>query len=130
MSFRPGSALGILGEDLACRFLMKQGFSIIQRNYWKKWGEIDIIAHKEGKTHFIEVKSVTRPHVGDVAHETGYRPEENVHFSKIRRLSRTIQSYIAEKDIEEGGWQFDIAAVYIDQGSKQAKVIIHDNIIL
>ena len=50
---------GNLGEDLACRFLMKHEFNISERNYLKKCGEIDIIADKGSKIHFIEVKSVS-----------------------------------------------------------------------
>jgi len=52
---------GDLGESIACRFLINKGFSIVERNYLKKWGEIDIIAKKDGKAHFIEVKSVSCP---------------------------------------------------------------------
>ncbi len=48
--------LGDLGEDLACKFLLKKDFVIIERNYLRKWGEIDIIAKKNAKIHFIEVK--------------------------------------------------------------------------
>ena len=38
--------VGEIGENVACRFFVKQNFTIIERNYWKKWGEIDIIAKK------------------------------------------------------------------------------------
>lgn len=130
MAFRPGSSVGRLGEDLACRFLMKQGFSIVERNYWKKWGEIDVIVEKNDRLHFIEVKAVTRPNLDDVAHETVYRPEENVHFAKIQRLRRVIQTYVAERGREMGDWQFDIAAVYIDPERKKAKVSLLGNVIL
>jgi len=40
---------GNLGEDLACRYLKIKGFEIIERNYWKKYGEIDIVAKNIGK---------------------------------------------------------------------------------
>ena len=49
-----------IGENIAVRFLVKHNFSILERNYTKKWGEIDIIAEKSSKLYFIEVKSVTR----------------------------------------------------------------------
>ena len=52
--------IGQLGEDIACKFLMKHGFSILERNYTKKWGEIDVIAEKGKKLYFVEVKSVSR----------------------------------------------------------------------
>ena len=41
--------IGKIGEDIAAKFLMKHGFSVLDRNYTKKWGEIDIIAQKEEK---------------------------------------------------------------------------------
>ncbi|ELI0034280.1 YraN family protein, partial [Campylobacter coli] len=46
---------GILGEDKACDFLKKQKFEILKRNFRSKFGEIDIIAKKDGILHFIEV---------------------------------------------------------------------------
>ena len=53
--------LGDLGENIACSFLEKRGFEIIERNYLRKWGEIDIVTKKGGVVRFIEVKSgVTR----------------------------------------------------------------------
>ena len=50
--------IGVLGENMACRFLVKQGFKILDRNYSKKWGEIDIVAKKNKIFRFIEVKTV------------------------------------------------------------------------
>src|SRR3989344_3727604 len=63
--------IGQMGEDFACKYLEKNGYKIIERNYLKKWGELDIIAKKRGKIHFIEVKSVSREIApGNVTHET------------------------------------------------------------
>ncbi len=52
--------LGAIGEDAVCEYLKKQGFSITDRNYLKKWGELDIVAKRDKKIHFVEVKSVSR----------------------------------------------------------------------
>ncbi len=49
---------GDKGEDVACIFLRKHGFQVVTRNYLRKWGELDIIAVKEGIVHFFEVKSI------------------------------------------------------------------------
>ena len=54
---------GEIGENVAVKFLMKHGFAILDRNYTKKWGEIDIVAEKDSKLHFVEVKSVVRESV-------------------------------------------------------------------
>ncbi|MEX0652147.1 MAG: YraN family protein [Candidatus Paceibacterota bacterium] len=123
--------VGRLGEETACRFLMKQGFSIVQQNYWKKWGEIDIIAKNKGIVHFIEVKTVSRESIRAVSHETldEYRPEENIHKKKLERLSRTIQTYLLEKKYEEE-WQFDVIAVFLDIKNREAKCRYIEDIII
>jgi len=122
---------GKVGEEIACKFLMKHGFTIVERNYDRKWGEIDIIAEKQGILHFIEVKTVSR------GTSEGANPEDMVHFNKQKRLSRAIQTYISdgnvphethrEYDVE---WQFDIIAVFLNQTTRQAKVRFTRNIIL
>lgn len=120
---------GEIGENIACKFLVKQDFIILERNYTKKWGEIDIIAEKENKIYFIEVKSINRP---DVSHETTtHRPEDNMHPWKLKRLSRTIQTYLLSKKIrEEKEWQFDLLIVYLDLNNKKAKIKKIKNIVL
>ncbi len=123
---------GNLGEDLACMFLVKQGFSIVDRNYSRKWGELDIVAKKGLKTHFIEVKSVSCEIIMAVSQETnGYRPEDNMHPWKLQRLGRIIQTYLLDKDVsDETDWQFDVITVYIDKNSLKAKISILENVII
>lgn len=50
-------AKGNLAEDSACRFLYDSDFNVVQRNFYSRYGEIDIIAVKDEVLHFIEVKS-------------------------------------------------------------------------
>lgn len=52
-----GIELGRIGEDHAERFLVENGFTVIQRNYRTRRGEIDTIAEKDGVVHFIEIKT-------------------------------------------------------------------------
>lgn len=123
--------IGDLGESIALLFLMKQGFRFVERNYLKKWGEIDLILKRKGKLHFVEVKSVSRENISQVPHETlGVRPEENIHPKKLQRLGRTIQSYLLERGFEETDWQLDAALVYLDIERRQAKVKILKDIVL
>jgi Holliday junction resolvase-like predicted endonuclease len=55
---------GDIGEEVACKYLENKGFSVMERNYLRKWGEIDIIAQKDingaKRLYFIEVKTVSR----------------------------------------------------------------------
>lgn len=121
--------IGKLGEDIACKFLMKRGFSILERNYTKKWGEIDIIAQKDGKYYFIEVKSKSIESIDKVSYETN-RPEDNMHYWKLKRLSRTVQTYLIHNRIGNTPWQFDLLVVYMDLDKRSAKVRVVENIIL
>ena len=52
--------VGQIGEDIACQFLERKGFKVLERNYRKPWGEIDIIAEKDGIVRFVEVKAFSR----------------------------------------------------------------------
>jgi len=115
--------IGEIGESVACEFLMKHNFLIKDRNYRKKWGEIDIVAGKDKILHFIEVKTVSRI--------TEHQPEENVHLWKQKRLARAIRTYLLEKKIpEETEWQLDVMAIFLDFKTRRAKVRITENIIL
>jgi len=132
--------IGSLGEDVAERFLKGRGFEIVDRNYRKKFGEIDIIAKKSEVIHFVEVKTVSRENLKDVKDkkkeslndfEDCFRPEDNVHPWKLKRLSRAIQVYLAECKLgEETCWQFDVVTVLLDVKNKIAKVKILEDIIL
>jgi putative endonuclease len=127
--------IGELGENIAAKFLMKHGFLILDRNYTKKWGEIDIIAEKNNKLYFVEVKSISHLPVevsakGDNPNDD-YRPEENMHPWKMKRLSRTIQTYLLSKNIpDEKEWQVDLFIVFLDIKSKKAKIKVISDVIL
>ncbi|MDQ5901458.1 MAG: putative endonuclease [Patescibacteria group bacterium] len=130
--------VGEIGEKLARKKLLGLGFKIIESNYTKQGGEIDIIAQKGNNLHFIEVKSVSCEinrveNDGNVTHVTNnlYRPEENLSFNKFLKIAKTIDIYLSEKHVSpETSWQIDLACVYIDLKTKQGKVEILENIIV
>lgn len=125
--------LGAIGEEAVANHLKRKGFKLLERNYLRKWGEIDIIVERDGIVHFVEVKSVSCEISTQggvlVARGTGYKPEDNVHPWKLRKLHRAVQSWLAEENYESE-WQIDVASVYLDQKNKKAVVKIIDNIIL
>jgi len=112
--------IGKLGENIVCQHLISKGFLIIDRNFTRKWGEIDVVAKKQGITHFIEVKSVSC--------ESFLRPEDQMTTLKQRKMIRVINSYIAIHDM--GNWVFDVACVYIDSINRKARVKIINDVIL
>jgi putative endonuclease len=116
---------GNRGEDVACVYLKKHGFLIQERNYLRKWGEIDIVGVKKGILHFFEVKSITS------IKGMEYRPEENVHGLKVRKLRRVIQTYLNERKYgNEIIFQFHVISVVFDRETGKAKVKMLNNIIL
>ncbi|MDE2399469.1 MAG: YraN family protein [Patescibacteria group bacterium] len=125
---------GEIGENIAEKFLVKHGFSVLDRNYTKKWGEIDIVAKKDNKLYFVEVKSVSHLPSETLVKsegEDGYNPEDNMHPWKMKRLSRTIQTYLLDKKIDDDiEWQVDLLVVYLDLKTKKAKVKVVSDVIL
>jgi putative endonuclease len=125
--------LGDQGEKLVSEYLEHKDFKILERNYLRKWGELDIVAVKNGVIHFIEVKSVSRESCdGDVNHETSdsYRPEDNVHPWKAKRLRRVIQTYLLECSGSDGEleWQFDLAVVFL--GESSYRITVEEDLII
>jgi putative endonuclease len=124
--------IGKIGEDIATEWLVSRGMTVIERNYSRKWGEIDIVTRGiEGLIHFVEVKSVSYETKQDlewsVTRET-HRPEDNVHKNKQDRLKRAIQTWILDKKYT-GEFQIDIMVVYLVPREKFAKVKLLENII-
>lgn len=125
------SHTGSIGEEIAAKFLKKKGFSIVEMNYRKPWGEIDIIAEKQGAMHFVEVKAVTRQ-ITDGSREMDYRPEEMATRSKLIKVSRTAILYMdSKKDTRE--FQVDVVGVILDPARKIARCryfaqVLEDNL--
>lgn len=99
---------------------MKKGYSIVERNYLKKWGEIDVIAKNREGLHFIEVKSISNPH---------FRPEDAVRAWKKERMVRAIKTYFMDRNVsDETDFQIDIAAVFLDFIHKKARIRLLNNV--
>jgi len=129
MSLKVTNKIGKLGEDIICKYLENKGFLIEERNFLKKWGEIDVIALKEEKVHFIEVKSVSCENLEDISF---YDPLEKVDRNKRKRLGRVIETYLLENELLEDNkaWQIDIATVFIDEVECHIKIKLLRNVAL
>ena len=113
--------VGTRGEDEACNFLKNLGFSIIERNFWRKWGEIDVVARRGNDVRFVEVKAVSREFVpkGD----DGYEPEDNIHHWKRKRLRRVIETYLLKNSwCDDLDWQVDAISVYLNKEGRVIKI--------
>ena len=123
--------IGALGEQVAAYWLKGQHLDILELNYRKKWGEIDIVARGTEGVHFVEVKTVSYETAAllerNVSRET-FRPEEKVHAQKMRRLHRAILTWISEREYT-GRWQIDVLSVYLAPHEKYARVHCIQNVI-
>jgi len=106
------SQLGKLGENLACEYLVKKGYKIIDCNFRQKWGELDIISKAPDRTLvFVEVKTMTG------SGGNGLQPEDQLTKSKLQKLKRTASLYAGHNSKlikDDKGWQIDLIALTID----------------
>ncbi len=130
---------GNIGEDIACTFLRKNGFIVANRNYYKKWGELDIVTKKGNELHFFEVKSVVVRNYAATSFsilaegqtKTFHNPEENVNAFKVKQLRKIIQTYLVEKGYGlDYDFHFHILCVYMNEKTRRARVKWIKNVIL
>lgn len=95
--------VGDFGEDLVEEYLRNKGYDILDRNFRKAFGEIDIIARIDEIVVFVEVK--TRKNK-DFAN-----PSEAVTISKQQKIIKASQAYLMENDLTDSIIRFDVAEV-------------------
>lgn len=121
--------IGKLGEEIASQFLTRKGFTVLERNYRKPWGEIDIIAEKSGMVRFVEVKSVSCENLPDVTREmSNYRPEEQVHPFKLKKIARTAEIYMNSKH-DEREFQIDVIGVFLNTKERKARCRLFEQVL-
>lgn len=114
--------LGFLAENIAARHLEDGGYEIIDKNYRKPWGEIDIIARKDGVVIFVEVKASSRE-------AEGLDPEIRVDWKKMAKIKLVAAFYLENEfgDMERE-WQIDVISITFDQNGQKAKLKHFKNI--
>ena len=97
--------LGFAGEDLACRYLERNGYQIVERNKsYPRICEIDIIAKKKNKYYFVEVKTRKTDAFGI--------PSEAVDARKLSHIRKGVFLYLAEVNGKE--FQIDVIAITLN----------------
>lgn len=118
-----GKEFGFLAENIAARHLESKGYEVIERNYRRPWGEIDLIAKSDDVVVFVEVKANSRGFAGN------FEPELRVDHRKVAKIARTAQLYLGDdpkaSDIE---WRVDVVSVTFDELAKKAKIKHFKNI--
>ena len=113
---------GNWAENKVAQYLNLKSYEVLDRNYRKKWGEIDIVAKKNDTLIFIEVKASKE----DIS---GFEPEKRVGLEKLRRLNRAIQTYLAFKKYSpDQEYQIDVISVILDRSRGVVKIKHFKNI--
>ena len=103
--------LGTRGEKLACRFLRKNGFKVLYRNFrGRSGGEIDIVCREKDTLVFVEVKTRTREDFG--------RPFDAVDRKKQKRIARGGLAWLRLLDDPDILFRFDVVEVIIAKGGE------------
>jgi len=110
--------LGKRGEALAWNFLRKRGCSILEKNFRTRFGEIDVIAQREGTVIFIEVKTRRNENFG--------APSEAVDWRKRQRLARAAEAFLQTRNLEDRPTRFDILSVIWDGAGEPQFSILED----
>lgn len=98
--------LGMWGEDIASRYLQDKGYNILDRNYYTRNGELDIICEKDSKIVFVEVKTRKSTSYGS--------PEEAVTRKKINHLRQAALIYLNSVEHRYKEIRFDVITILID----------------
>jgi putative endonuclease len=111
---------GQQGEQLACDFLLKRGYVLLQRNLKNntglRLGEIDIVAMKENEIAFVEVKTMVASTYGPAL------PEQRINASKMRKLSKVAQLYVKNNNLWHFSYRFDAIAIIIKPTTNSALI--------
>lgn len=111
---------GELGEKIATNFLIDKGFKILEKNFKTKFGEIDIIAEKNLKIHFVEVK--TR-----IGIQKGY-PWEAVNLKKRKHLQKALLYYQTINEVNNAPLSVDVISIVLKDENTLDKLDFYETI--
>jgi len=107
--------LGTEGERTAEKYLRRQRYAILERNYRCRAGEVDLIALDGYTVVFVEVKTRTQPGFGS--------PLEAVGPRKQRQIQRAAQFYLSENRLLNRDARFDVVGVSWEGGEVHCELV-------
>ncbi|MCM0648689.1 YraN family protein [Clostridium swellfunianum] len=111
--------IGNFGEDLAEKFLIDWGYTIIERNFKCKIGELDIIGKDDEHIAFIEVKTRYDSLYG--------APSEAVTAYKQFKIYKTAQYYIMMRKLYKLNFRFDVVEIMLNKFDNCHKIRLIKN---
>jgi putative endonuclease len=115
MSSDARSVLGADGERVAEEFLRRRRYTIVERNYRCRAGEVDLVALDGDTVVFVEVKTRRGEGFGS--------PLEAVDPRKQRQVCRAAQQFLAEKRLQDRVARFDVVGVWWENGRPMCELV-------
>ena len=112
-------SLGQIGENFASDYLLSKDFSIVERNFRCRSGEIDIVAEKNKKIYFIEVKT-------KVGIEKGF-PYEAINYYKKMHMKRVINYYLLKNKIKDCKLSVGALSVILNDDHSLRKITFYED---
>ena len=109
--------IGAFGEDFTVKYLKKQGYKILMRNFHSRFGEIDIIASKKDIIAFVEVKTRSEDAI--------FSPREAVDYHKQQKCIKTAQYYLIQYACDCQP-RFDVSEISLEK-REDAKHIVKEH---
>jgi putative endonuclease len=122
--------VGKIGEELAVRFLNKKGYRILERNYRRKWCEIDIVAEQRGRRGFFgdsKEKTLVFVEVKTRRGEKFGSPEESIDWKKRNQLMRSARSFVSFNDYRDS-YRIDAVCVVLGDDWKPVRINHYENL--
>ena len=113
--------LGKWGESIAADYIENNGYKILEKNFRTEYGEIDVIAEKEGVIVFVEVKTRTGKQYG--------HPEGAITPQKSLHMLESAQAYIQGHSDSAMEWRIDVIAIYKNKLGEYPKIAHFENAI-
>lgn len=121
MQADPRKGLGRRGEQLAARYLEREGYMILDTNWRCAGGEIDIIAQEGEMLAFVEVRTRRG--------SRGPTPEQSITPAKRSKLIELAQTYLQHHHLTDTQWRIDFVAVEMDRRGVLQRVELFRNAI-
>jgi putative endonuclease len=115
--------VGKKGEEKAAEYLLKNGFCLVEKNFRTRFGEIDLIATKGKRIHFIEVKL-------KVGEDFGL-PEEMINRKKIQKVQNIATLFLQKNQLlaqRYPVWEIDAVCIVLDENGSIKRMSFYENV--
>lgn len=102
--------IGNKGEKIAADYLMDKGYTLLDRNFHTRYGELDLVMFENGMIVFVEVKTRTSTSFG--------APEESITGLKLEHLQNAGLSWLQAHPESPDDWRMDAVSILMQKNGK------------